>query len=154
MDILKGRATANLVNIASTVRTGSDAVRSQRTMVRINGAPMHRRRLERLVHERLALRHDHRWEGPRGFLAAACDDGGLPVFEVGRLLDESTDAEDTRRAIMAIEPADGVAAGDDRLKYIRSVDGGSGFLAVTANSGAHGFGGRGADDAHRRRRGR
>jgi len=74
--------------------------------------------------------------GPEGmFLAAACDDGGLPVFEVGRLLDESTDAEDTRRAIMAIEPADGVAAGDDRLKCIRSVEGGSGFLAVTANSG-------------------
>ena len=76
------------------------------------------------------------------------------MFEVGRLLDESTDAEDTRRAIMAIEPADGVAAGGDRLKCIRSVEGGNGFLAVTANSGADGFGGRGADDAHRRRRGR
>jgi len=41
----------------------------------------------------------------------------------------------TRRAIMAIEPVDGLAAGDDRFKCIRSVAGGSGFLVVTANSG-------------------
>eukprot|EP00577_Skeletonema_sp_RCC1716_P010939 CAMPEP_0113391268 /NCGR_PEP_ID=MMETSP0013_2-20120614/10618_1 /TAXON_ID=2843 ORGANISM="Skeletonema costatum, Strain 1716" /NCGR_SAMPLE_ID=MMETSP0013_2 /ASSEMBLY_ACC=CAM_ASM_000158 /LENGTH=520 /DNA_ID=CAMNT_0000274497 /DNA_START=18 /DNA_END=1580 /DNA_ORIENTATION=- /assembly_acc=CAM_ASM_000158 len=72
--------------------------------------------------------------GPEGmFLAAGCDDGGLPVLEVGQL-EEDEDA-DTRRAIMAIEPVDKVVAGDDRLKCIRSVEGGSGFLVVTANSG-------------------
>lgn len=67
------------------------------------------------------------------FIAAACDDGGLPVLEVGQLAEEE-DA-DTRRAIMAIEPVDAVVAGDDRLKCIQKVDGGSGFLVVTANSG-------------------
>jgi hypothetical protein len=67
------------------------------------------------------------------FIAAACDDGGLPVLEVGQL-EEEEDA-DTRRAIMAIEPVDAVVAGDDRLKCIQKVDGGSGFLVVTANSG-------------------
>ena len=36
---------------------------------------------------------------------------------------------------MAIEPVDRVVAGDDRLKCIRAVEGGSGFLIVTANSG-------------------
>lgn len=72
--------------------------------------------------------------GPEGmFLAAGCDDGGLPVLEVGQL-EEEEDAN-TRRAIMAIEPVDKVVAGDDRLKCIRSVEGGSGFLVVTANSG-------------------
>lgn len=72
--------------------------------------------------------------GPEGmFLAAACDDGGLPVLEVGQL-EEDGDAN-TRRAIMAIEPVDKVVAGDDRLKCIRSIEGGSGFLVVTANSG-------------------
>ncbi|KAL3821894.1 hypothetical protein ACHAXA_008428 [Cyclostephanos tholiformis] len=97
------------------------------------------------------------------FLAAACDDGGLPVLEVGRLFDDDDDdkgeddddygdddedhdddyddgedgkkAATTRRAIMAIEPVDGPVAGDDRFKCIRSVEGGSGFLVVTANSG-------------------
>ena len=73
--------------------------------------------------------------GPEGmFVAAACDDGGLPVLEVGQL-EEEEDAN-TRRAIMAIEPVDDkVVAGDDRFKCIRSVEGGSGFLVVTANSG-------------------
>ena len=72
--------------------------------------------------------------GPEGmFLAAACDDGGLPVLEVGQLEEES-DAN-TRRAIMAIEPVDKVVAGDDRLKCIKAIEGGSGFLVVTANSG-------------------
>lgn len=72
--------------------------------------------------------------GPEGmFLAAACDDGGLPVLEVGQL-EEDGDAN-TRRAIMAIEPVDRVVAGDDRLKCIRAIEGGSGFLVVTANSG-------------------
>ncbi len=41
----------------------------------------------------------------------------------------------TRRAIMAIEPVDGVVAGDERFKFIRSIEGGSGFLVVTPNSG-------------------
>ncbi|KAL9189399.1 hypothetical protein ACHAXT_009074 [Thalassiosira profunda] len=67
------------------------------------------------------------------FLAAACDDGSLPVLEVGQL--EETDDPNERRAILAIEPAEGVVAGDDRFKCIRSVEGGSGFLVVTANSG-------------------
>jgi protein MAK11 len=72
--------------------------------------------------------------GPEGmFLAAACDDGGLPVLEVGQLEEEGD--INTRRAIMAIEPVDRVVAGDDRLKCIRAIEGGSGFLAVTANSG-------------------
>jgi protein MAK11 len=72
--------------------------------------------------------------GPEGlFLAAGCDDGGLPVLEVGQL--EEKDDANTRRAIMAIEPVDRVVAGIDRLKCIRSVIGGSGFLVVTANSG-------------------
>jgi hypothetical protein len=82
------------------------------------------------------------------FVAAACDDGGLPVLEVGHGLggnDDDDDGEEedsddgggnnTRRAIMAIEPVDKVVAGDDRFKCIRSVEGGSGFLVVTANSG-------------------
>jgi len=82
--------------------------------------------------------------GPEGmFVAAACDDGGLPVLEVGHVVgDNDEDASDdiagnnnTRRAIMAIEPVDKVVAGDDRFKCIRSVEGGSGFLVVTANSG-------------------
>lgn len=72
--------------------------------------------------------------GPEGmFLAAACDDGGLPVLEVGQLEEEGN--ADTRRAIMAIEPVDRVVAGDDRLKCIKAIDGGSGFLVVTGNSG-------------------
>jgi len=36
---------------------------------------------------------------------------------------------------MAIEPVDDIVAGDDRFKCIKSVEGGSGFLVVTANSG-------------------
>mmetsp|Transcript_37452 Transcript_37452/g.78997 ORF Transcript_37452/g.78997 Transcript_37452/m.78997 type:complete len:548 (-) Transcript_37452:31-1674(-) len=74
--------------------------------------------------------------GPEGmFLAAACDDGGLPVLEVGQLIGEEEDEENERRAIMAIEPVERVVAGDDRFKCIRSVEGGSGFLVVMANSG-------------------
>lgn len=72
--------------------------------------------------------------GPEGmFLAAACDDGGLPVLEVGQL--EETDDANERRAIMAIEPVDTLVAGDERLKCIKCVEGGSGFLVATANSG-------------------
>ena len=36
---------------------------------------------------------------------------------------------------MAIEPVDGPVAGDARFKCLKSVEGGSGFLVVTANSG-------------------
>jgi len=69
------------------------------------------------------------------FLAAACNNGGLPIFAVGSV-DEQDEAVGTRRALMAIEPVEGVAtAGDERFKCIRSVKGGSGFLVVTANSG-------------------
>ena len=69
------------------------------------------------------------------FLAAACNDGGLPVFAVGSV-DEEDEEMGTRRAIMAIEPVEGVAtAGDERFKCIQSVSGGSGFLVITANSG-------------------
>ncbi len=69
------------------------------------------------------------------FLAAACNDGGLPLFAVGSI-DEDDEDIGTRRALMAIEPVEGVAtAGDERFKCIRSVKGGSGFLVVTANSG-------------------
>eukprot|EP00557_Chaetoceros_sp_GSL56_P005057 CAMPEP_0176497848 /NCGR_PEP_ID=MMETSP0200_2-20121128/11971_1 /TAXON_ID=947934 /ORGANISM="Chaetoceros sp., Strain GSL56" /LENGTH=522 /DNA_ID=CAMNT_0017895945 /DNA_START=2329 /DNA_END=3894 /DNA_ORIENTATION=- len=68
-------------------------------------------------------------------LAAACNDGGLPVFVVGSV-SEDEEETGTRRAIMAIEPVEGAAtAGDERFKCIQSVKGGSGFLVVTANSG-------------------
>ncbi len=94
------------------------------------------------------------------FLAAACNDGGFPLLEVGQLFDdESSDEDDeddeeedddeeeangdgvrrkkpaTRRAIIAIEPVEGVVAGDERFMCIHSIEGGSGFLVVTANSG-------------------
>jgi WD40 repeat protein len=80
------------------------------------------------------------------FVAAACDDGGLPVLEVGNVVGGGFDDDikdnygdnadgNTRHAIMAIEPVDKIVAGDDRFKCIRSVEGGSGFLVVTANSG-------------------
>jgi len=69
------------------------------------------------------------------FLAAACDDGSLPVMAVGGI-DESEEEIGARRAIMAIDPVEGVpTAGDERFKCIQSVQGGSGFLVVTANSG-------------------
>ena len=69
------------------------------------------------------------------FLAAACNDGGLPMFAVGSI-DEEEEETGTRRALMAIKPVEGVAsAGDERFKCIQSVQGGSGFLVITANSG-------------------
>jgi WD40 repeat protein len=68
------------------------------------------------------------------FLAAACDDGSLPVFLIEGI-DDGEEQDGMRRAIMAIEPVVGPSAGDERFKCIRSVKGGSGFLVVTANSG-------------------
>ena len=69
------------------------------------------------------------------FLAAACNDGSLPLFAVGGV-DEEDEEEGMRRAMMAIEPVEGVAsAGEERFKCIQSVEGSSGFLVVTANSG-------------------
>ena len=41
----------------------------------------------------------------------------------------------TRLTIMAIEPVEGVVAGDESFMCIHSIEGGSGFLVVTANSG-------------------
>ena len=87
------------------------------------------------------------------FLAAACNDCGLPSLEVGQLFDEEADEDDedddeeangdgvrrkkpaTRRAIMAIEPVEGVVAGDERFMCIHSIEGGSGFLVVTDSGG-------------------
>jgi len=68
------------------------------------------------------------------FLAAACDDGSLPVLAVGSLSDEKEEVG-ARRAVMAIEPVDGPVAGDARFKCLNNIEGGSGFLVVTANSG-------------------
>mmetsp|Transcript_8474 Transcript_8474/g.11163 ORF Transcript_8474/g.11163 Transcript_8474/m.11163 type:complete len:498 (+) Transcript_8474:99-1592(+) len=59
------------------------------------------------------------------FVAAACNDGSLPVLAV-----ENTDSEE-RRAIMAIEPVDGPVAGEERFKCIQSLVEGH---VVTANS--------------------
>lgn len=63
---------------------------------------------------------------PEGlFVAAACNDGSLPVLAV------ENSATEERRAIMAIEPVDGPVAGEERFKCIQSlVDG----HVVTANS--------------------
>ena len=64
--------------------------------------------------------------GPDGlFVAAACNDGSLPVLAV-----EDTD-EDSRRAIMAIEPVDSLIAREERFKCISRVHG---YHVVTANS--------------------
>ena len=69
------------------------------------------------------------------FLAAACNDGSLPVFAVGSV-DEEEEEKGTRRALMAIEPVQNVpTAADERFKCITSVQGGSGYLVVVANSG-------------------
>ena len=60
------------------------------------------------------------------FVAAACNDGSLPVLAV-----QAIDGEDERRAILAIEPADNPVAGEERFKCIRMIDG---YRVVTANS--------------------
>ena len=60
------------------------------------------------------------------FVAAACNDGSLPVLAV-----EHNNKTEERRAIMAIEPVEGVVAGEERFKCIQSL--GFGYV-VTANS--------------------
>lgn len=68
-------------------------------------------------------------EGEDGiFVAAACNDGSLPVLSVGAV-DED---ESTRRAIMAIEAVEGVVAGEERFKCIQAVN--YGYKVITANS--------------------
>lgn len=64
--------------------------------------------------------------GPEGlFVAAACNDGSLPVLAV-----EDSDDEN-RRAIMAIEPVESHLAREERFKSIKRVQG---YYVVTANS--------------------
>jgi protein MAK11 len=64
--------------------------------------------------------------GPEGlFVVAACNDGSLPVLAVEDSDDES------RRAIMAIEPVDSHLAGEERFKCLKAV---KGYFVVTANS--------------------
>ncbi|CAJ1910103.1 unnamed protein product [Cylindrotheca closterium] len=64
--------------------------------------------------------------GPEGlFVVAACNDGSLPVLAVEDSDDES------RRAIMAIEPVDALLAREERFKSIKVV---KNYFIVTANS--------------------
>jgi len=65
-------------------------------------------------------------EGPEGlFVAAACNDGSLPVLAV------EDSEEESRRAIMAIEPVDSHLAREERFKCISCV---RDYYVVTANS--------------------
>jgi WD40 repeat protein len=64
------------------------------------------------------------------FVAAACNDGSLPVLAVENI-DEKNDSSVERRAIMAIEPIDGPVAGVERFKCIQSI---TGYYVATANS--------------------
>lgn len=64
--------------------------------------------------------------GPEGlFVVGACNDGSLPVLAV-----EDSDNE-SRRAIMAIEPVDSHLAGEQRFKCLKAV---KGYFVVTATS--------------------
>jgi protein MAK11 len=70
-------------------------------------------------------------QGKEGlFVAAACNDGSLPVLAVENI-DGKNDASIERRAIMAIEPIDGPVAGVERFKCIQTI---SGYFVATANS--------------------
>lgn len=60
------------------------------------------------------------------FVAAACNDGSLPVLAV-----QGVDSKGERRAIMAIEPVEGPIAGEERFKCIKAV---GGYHVATANS--------------------
>jgi WD40 repeat protein len=64
--------------------------------------------------------------GPEGlFVAAACNDGSLPVLAV------QDNDEESRRAIMAIEPVESHLAREERFKCIHGV---REYMVVTANS--------------------
>lgn len=71
--------------------------------------------------------------GPDGmFVAAACNDGSLPVLETGTINGGKIDRNAReRKAIMAIEPVDGPIAGEERFRCIVPV---YGYYVVTANS--------------------
>jgi protein MAK11 len=67
-------------------------------------------------------------EGGQGvFVAAACNDGSLPVLAV-QALDGS---QQERRAILAIEPVDNPVAGEERFKCIRKIEA---YRVATCNS--------------------
>ncbi|EEC47185.1 predicted protein [Phaeodactylum tricornutum CCAP 1055/1] len=61
------------------------------------------------------------------FVAAACNDGSLPVLAVQSV--DNTEGE--RRGMMAIEPVEGPVAREERFKCIHAV---GGYHVVTANS--------------------
>jgi WD40 repeat protein len=64
--------------------------------------------------------------GPEGlFVVAACNDGSLPVLAV------EDSEEESRKAVMAIEPVDSHLAREERFKCIQSV---RDYYVVTANS--------------------
>lgn len=63
------------------------------------------------------------------FIAAACNDGSLPLLAVSIVGDPAKGEE--RRGMMAIEPVDGPVAGEERFKCIAPVDTSH---VVTANS--------------------
>mmetsp|Transcript_27658 Transcript_27658/g.60904 ORF Transcript_27658/g.60904 Transcript_27658/m.60904 type:complete len:453 (-) Transcript_27658:251-1609(-) len=64
--------------------------------------------------------------GPEGlFVVAACNDGSLPVLAV------EDNEEESRKAIMAIEPVDSHLAREERFKCIQSV---RDYYIITANS--------------------
>ena len=61
------------------------------------------------------------------YVAAACNDGSLPVLAI------EDDPSEERRAIMAIEPVDGAIAKEERFKCIHAVR--DALVAVAASSG-------------------
>eukprot|EP00536_Pseudo-nitzschia_multiseries_P003050 jgi/Psemu1/301735/fgenesh1_kg.43_\ len=64
--------------------------------------------------------------GPEGlFVVAACNDGSLPVLAV------EDNEEESRKAIMAIEPVDSHLAREERFKCLQSI---RDYHVVTANS--------------------
>jgi WD40 repeat protein len=68
------------------------------------------------------------------FVAAACNDGSLPVLAIESIVSassSSTPDDQERRAIMAIEPVDGPIAREERFKCIQSI---YGYCVATANS--------------------
>ncbi|CAB9503023.1 p21-activated protein kinase-interacting protein 1-like [Seminavis robusta] len=71
-------------------------------------------------------------QGHQGiFVAAACNDGSLPVVAVKTIHDDTIKNAEARRAIMAIEPVEGPVAGEERYKCICTV---AGYYVATANS--------------------